>query len=111
MRATFCQLSARPPYLELVEATGSGIYSPARGEGLHHIGMWDPQIAVNKRAFSDAKALPADAEILLPDGSLFAWFSDPADAHGVRLEFVHEGSRPHLQRWIDSGVPGRTLHV
>jgi hypothetical protein len=32
-----------PPYVELLEMQGDGLYGPHHGEGFHHIGVWEPE--------------------------------------------------------------------
>src|SRR4051794_27406868 len=33
-----------PLYLELIQIAGDGIYGAAQGEGIHHIGFWEPDL-------------------------------------------------------------------
>src|SRR5216683_5744005 len=40
----FCYSLQGPPYLELVEMTGTGSWSPEQPEGFHHIGLSDPSV-------------------------------------------------------------------
>jgi catechol 2,3-dioxygenase-like lactoylglutathione lyase family enzyme len=101
-RATYSKQG--PPYMELIEATGEGLYAPGQGEGLHHLGLWDPSLALNKADYLEKKNLEVDAEILLPDGSTFAWYAKPKGAHGVRFEFIDEAARVDLEGWIKTGI-------
>jgi hypothetical protein len=101
-RATYSKQG--PPYVELIEATGSGLYDPSQGEGLHHLGLWDPSLALNKEDYLDKKHLEVDAEILTPDGGTFAWYAKPGGAHGVRFEFIDEAARADLEGWIKTGI-------
>ena len=49
----FCYSLQGPPYLELVEMTGTGSWSPEQPEGFHHIGVSDPSVAARCTAFGD----------------------------------------------------------
>ena len=47
----FCYSLQGPPYLELVEMTGTGSWSPDQPEGFHHIGLSDPDVPARCTAF------------------------------------------------------------
>jgi catechol 2,3-dioxygenase-like lactoylglutathione lyase family enzyme len=47
----FCYSRPGPPYLELVEMTGTGSWSPAQPEGFHHIGLSEPNMPARCAAF------------------------------------------------------------
>ena len=47
----FCYSRQGPPYLELVEMTGTGSWSPEQPEGFHHIGLSDPDVPARCAAF------------------------------------------------------------
>lgn len=78
-----CYTLPGPPYLELMEMTGDGIWSPALGEGLHHIGVSDPSVPGRCAAFSGDVELVTAAE----DGSPLVVVTRPEALHGVRLEY------------------------
>jgi len=40
----YCYSLGDSPYLELMEMTGTGSWSPEQGEGLHHLGLSDPSV-------------------------------------------------------------------
>src|SRR5277367_6908800 len=60
----FCYSLAGPPYIELVEMTGTGSWSPEQPEGFHHIGVSDPSVAARCAAFGH----PADPIAAGDDG-------------------------------------------
>ena len=47
----FCYSLQGPPYLELVEMTGTGSWSPDQPEGFHHLGLSDPSVPDRCTAF------------------------------------------------------------
>jgi catechol 2,3-dioxygenase-like lactoylglutathione lyase family enzyme len=75
-----------PPFLELIEAQDDGIWAEAHGEGLHHIGVWEDDLAAREAALRRAGVPPA-ATIHL-DGRLVAIYMAAAEAHGARVELV-----------------------
>jgi hypothetical protein len=96
-----------PPYIELIEGQGDGLFSLAAGERLHHIGRWAPsdQIDALKTRFGAAVTVtrPGFAGTGL-------WFADPALFYGIWIELVDEGFRPVLDSlrsetdtWLASG--------
>jgi catechol 2,3-dioxygenase-like lactoylglutathione lyase family enzyme len=102
MRATYSVEG--PPHIELIQGQTDGIFSLAGGERLHHLGRWSP-----------SRDELADAHVCLP--TLYSvhqvpgqppgmWLTDPAELHGVIVEFVDENSRPILEAWISGEPPG-----
>ncbi len=90
-----------PPHLELIEAAGDGVYGPARGYGLHHLGTWvedadDYLTQLNSRGIR--------TEATFHDGAinLGAYFN-PSDLFGVRMEACPILIRPGWRDWITSG--------
>jgi hypothetical protein len=63
--------------------TGEGIWSPEQGEGLHHIGLSDPDVPGRCTAFGSAAELVSAAG----DGSPQVVVTRPGALHGVRLEY------------------------
>jgi catechol 2,3-dioxygenase-like lactoylglutathione lyase family enzyme len=81
--ARFCYSLQGPPYLELVEMTGSGSWSPDQPEGFHHIGVSDPSVPARCAAFGDGVELIAPGA----DGAPRVALTPAAALHGVRVEF------------------------
>jgi catechol 2,3-dioxygenase-like lactoylglutathione lyase family enzyme len=80
----FCYSLQGPPYLELVEMTGTGSWSPEQPEGFHHIGVSDPSVAARCTAFGDQVDLIAPGD---DGGSPRVVLTRPEALHGVRLEY------------------------
>jgi len=83
----FCYSLPGPPYLELVEMTGTGSWSPDQPEGFHHIGISDPAVPAR------CSALGGQAELIAPgqDGSPLVALTRPEALHGVRVEYFDAG--------------------
>jgi hypothetical protein len=81
----FCYSLPGPPYLELVEMTGTGSWSPDQPEGFHHLGSSDPGVAARCAAFGDGVDLIAPAD----DGSPLVALTPAEALHGVRVEYFN----------------------
>ena len=73
-----------PPYLELVEMAGSGIWGPGQGEGLHHIAFADPDVSGRCTAFDGQ----ADTVVRGEGDSVRVIFTRPEALHGIRVEYL-----------------------
>jgi catechol 2,3-dioxygenase-like lactoylglutathione lyase family enzyme len=91
-----------PFRLELIEMTGVGIYGADLGEGLHHLGIWDTDPAARLRAL-EAEGKSVDAIFRGPDGTVSVFYASPANADGVRIEYVNAAQRERLERWFNGG--------
>jgi len=87
-----------PPYVQLIEAQASGIYGIDQGEGLHHFGVWvDDADECRDVLTNDGMRV----EKQFPHGErTAAWYSHPADLHGVRVEYTGEVVRPGVESWL-----------
>ena len=79
----FCYSLQGPPYLELVEMTGTGNWSPDQPEGFHHIGVTDPSVPARCAAFGNQADLIAAGN----DGVPRVVLTRPEALHGVRVEY------------------------
>jgi catechol 2,3-dioxygenase-like lactoylglutathione lyase family enzyme len=82
----FCYSLQGPPYLELVEMTGTGSWSAEQAEGFHHLGLADPSVPARCTAFGDAADLIASGA----DGSPLVVLTRPEALHGIRVEYFDE---------------------
>lgn len=92
-----CYSLQGPPYLELVEMTGAGIWSPDQGEGLHHIGLSDPGVPGRCAAFGGADVIASG-----PGGSPLVAITRPAALHGVRVEYLDANVAAQLLGYLES---------
>src|SRR5579863_10779408 len=58
----FCYSLQGPPYLELVEMTGTGSWSAEQPEGFHHLGLSDPDLPARCAAFGRVDLIAPGAD-------------------------------------------------
>jgi Glyoxalase/Bleomycin resistance protein/Dioxygenase superfamily len=100
-----CRLtySAGPMHVELLQATGDGLWSPQNVGGIHHVGMWSEDPVADSKALLAAGAVWEASMYLAPEmvGVVFVRH------RGVLVELVTEQLRTPLLDWIE----GRRAHV
>jgi catechol 2,3-dioxygenase-like lactoylglutathione lyase family enzyme len=98
----FCYSLPGPPYLELVEMTGAGSWSPEQPEGFHHIGVSDPGVPVRCAAFG------LGVELIAPgaDGSPLVALTPPQALHGVRVEYFNVAVATQVLGYLSSRAVG-----
>jgi catechol 2,3-dioxygenase-like lactoylglutathione lyase family enzyme len=93
-----------PPYYELLEAQGTGVFGLHQGEGPHHIGMW---VENGPERLKDLQKRGLRPEIVQysGDGLLIFSYFEPEDFCGTRLEILDSSQRAMHEEWIkqDSG--------
>jgi hypothetical protein len=75
---------------------------PNGGEGMHHVGVWETDLDA-RMAELEAQGLSVEARVLLEDGSLLTAFNDPADLHGVRVEFIDNRDQTKMEGFMKTG--------
>jgi hypothetical protein len=81
-----------PPYYELLEAKGHGVFSlDGREEGFHHVGMF-VEDSDRTRVAMAKEAVEPSARILGANGQTRVWFSQPSALHGLQLELLDSTS-------------------
>src|SRR5882757_2622621 len=98
----FCYSLQGPPYLELVQMTGTGSWSPEQGEGFHHIGLSDPGVPARCTAFGNRMDVIASAD----DGSPLVALTHPEALHGVRVEYFDETIAAQFLGYLSSRAGG-----
>jgi hypothetical protein len=91
-----------PPYVELLEMQGDGLYGAQHGEGFHHIGVWEPHCE-RRVAEWRSKGLEPEGIQYTPEGRIIVAYFRPEATHGTRLELVDEARREQMERWIAGG--------
>ena len=102
LRITYSQQG--PPYYELIETQeGGGIYSKEYGEGLHHIGLWEPDCEARLDTLK-SKGLEPQAIQYTAKNRIAVVYFRPAGLHGMRLEIIDQAHQPSIEEWINGGV-------
>jgi catechol 2,3-dioxygenase-like lactoylglutathione lyase family enzyme len=91
-----------PPYFEFIEMQETGIYGHEHGEGLHHVGMWEPDCEKRLSALR-AKGLEPEAVQYTSTNRIIVAYFSPRNLNGMRLEIVDESRRPMMENWIAGG--------
>jgi Glyoxalase/Bleomycin resistance protein/Dioxygenase superfamily len=100
-----CRLtySTGPMHVELLQASGDGLWSPQNVGGIHHVGMWSADPVADSNALLTAGAIWEASMYLAPEliGVVFVRH------RGILIEFVTDQLRTALLDWIE----GRRPHV
>jgi catechol 2,3-dioxygenase-like lactoylglutathione lyase family enzyme len=91
-----------PPYIELNESSGTGIFGPQNAEGLHHIGLWSDDNVAEKVRLESA-GVRINGTVFWDDGSIQALFTRPDDLYGIRLAYVNSQNRTSIESFISTG--------
>jgi catechol 2,3-dioxygenase-like lactoylglutathione lyase family enzyme len=91
------------PYIELVEAQGDGLFSPSRGEGVHHVGIWESDCEARVEEM-ERNGVEMVAAQYTPEGKIIVAYFEPQDMKGVMLEIVDSGRKDMMERWF-AGEP------
>jgi Glyoxalase/Bleomycin resistance protein/Dioxygenase superfamily len=91
-----------PPYYELIQATGDGIFSLANsGQILYH-GVWEKDMAA-RLEFLREHGIGADAIFRHDAASLpYAVFTEPF-LEGTRVEYMDVANKEFMLEWIHTG--------
>jgi hypothetical protein len=95
---------AGPPYVEILQATGEGLWSSERGYGVHHVGGFAVEFAATVKRY-EALGLPREATIFAGNGEPIIAFFSPSQPGGVRLEVLSPVLRPSWTEWVGGGPP------
>jgi hypothetical protein len=91
-----------PPYVELLEMQGDGLYGAHHGEGFHHIGVWERDCEGRLDAWK-AQGVQPEGIQYTPEGRIIVAYFRPEGTQGVRFELVDEARREQMERWIGGG--------
>lgn len=86
-----------PPQLELLEATGEGIYGLQHAGGLHHVAVLDPAPA-SRSDFLVAAGLKEVGAQYRPDGSMIVSYLEGLP--GVRVELLDASVQEAIDAWV-----------
>jgi catechol 2,3-dioxygenase-like lactoylglutathione lyase family enzyme len=99
-----------PPYVQLIEAHPTGVYGINQGEGFHHFGVWVDD-ATECQEVLGHEGLRSEMQFDRGD-EVAAWYCNPADLHGIRVEYTGEIARPGVESWLrgESPLEGAQSH-
>lgn len=92
-----------PPYYELIEANGAGIFSAGQENRILYVGMYEPDIEARMRTLEE-QGIGIDAVARFEENGPPDWIITKADLLGIRLEYVDSQDRPRIDRWVHTGV-------
>jgi catechol 2,3-dioxygenase-like lactoylglutathione lyase family enzyme len=93
-----------PVYVELMQATGDGVWSARHGYGLHHIGGFVSDIPEHMRRLVGAGLAP-EASAFTPGGELLLSYFHPGGLMGARYELLSDKLKPGWSAWVAGGAP------
>lgn len=92
-----------PPYYELLEAQGAGIYGIHQGIGVHHIGVWEPNCENRLERLVHKHGLVREAVQYTPDRRIIVAYLEPTALYGTRIEIVDQGRKDQMDAWLAGG--------
>jgi hypothetical protein len=93
-----------PPHVEILQATGDGLWSPDRGLGVHHVGGFAVDFEATVARY-DARGLQREATIYAGNGEPIIVFFTAPEPGGYRLEVLSPVLRPSWTEWVSGGPP------
>lgn len=93
-----------PPYVEILEATGDGLWSPQRGLGMHHVGGFATDFEATVARY-EARGLRRDATVWAGSGEPIIAFFAPGEPGDARVEVLSPLLRPSWTAWVSGGPP------
>jgi hypothetical protein len=91
-----------PPYVQLIQGQPTGVYGIQRGEGFHHFGVWVDDAAHCRQVLGE-EGIRTEKQFGQED-QVVAWYSNPADLHGIRVEYTGEAVRSGVESWLRGDV-------
>jgi catechol 2,3-dioxygenase-like lactoylglutathione lyase family enzyme len=93
-----------PVYVELIEATGDGVWSARHGFGMHHFGGYAADLGAACAAAIQQGAVP-ECVVRAADGAHLLTYFAPGGLMGARLEVLTDRMRPAWEKWVAGGPP------
>jgi hypothetical protein len=95
-----------PPYWEILQAVGDGIYGAQHAETLHHVAVLHPDPAARRDELVRA-GFRETATQYRDDGSIIVTYLDPEALSGVRIELLDAAVQTAIDAWIagEDAVP------
>lgn len=101
---TFVYSRSGPQHVELLCGEPGSIWDGATSAGVHHVGVWSDDIAVDAQQFvSDGWTVDAAARAPEDGFGAFAYVTSPT---GMIVELVAAAARPRFDVWFAGGSLG-----
>lgn len=92
-----------PPYYELIEASGDGIFSAKHQGTILYLGVWEKDMAARLKAL-EKEGIGIDAWFRNKEGSVpFTVITSPQGTLGIRMEYVDQSVRSTIEKWVETG--------
>jgi catechol 2,3-dioxygenase-like lactoylglutathione lyase family enzyme len=91
-----------PPYYELIQAAGDGIFSAREAGQILYLGMWESDMAGRMRTLQE-NGIGIDAQLKASEDAVPFCIITKPDVLGIRLEYVDESAHPGIERWVHTG--------
>jgi hypothetical protein len=102
-----------PSYYELIEATPGGVFDGTAEEKVHHVGIWEENMAERVRLLREdgigvlASGVGLTGRPGLIEDATPHWVITEPSALGVRFEYVDAAMRMGIEMWLETGeFPG-----
>lgn len=94
-----------PPYYELIEMTGSGIYAPHHNvPGFHHVSVWLDEDEMMSKIQQDRTTITAI--FWAPDGAPRACYEAPTAPAHLRIEYLNRNLKSRFEHlWATGKLP------
>lgn len=92
-----------PPYYELIEASGDGIFSAKHQGKILYLGVWEKDMAARVKALEE-EGIEIDAWFRNEEGSIpFTVITSPQGQLGIRMEYVDQNVQSTIEQWVHTG--------
>lgn len=92
----------REPYVELIEATGDGVFAPSRAGALLYYACWEPDMKARLARLA-SQGFGMDAVIRMDADSDPIAAITSYDNQGIRLELADPAAKPVMEHWARTG--------
>lgn len=93
-----------PPYYELIEASGDGIFSAKHQGKILYLGVWEKDMAARVKALEEER-IKIDAWFRNEEGGVpFCIITSPQGALGIRMEYVDQSVQSTIEHWVETGT-------
>ncbi|WP_013334261.1 VOC family protein [Gloeothece verrucosa] len=91
-----------PPYYELIEASGDGIFSAKHEGKILYLGVWEKDMKARIEAL-EKEGIAIDAWFRNQEGSIpFTVITSPQGPLGIRIEYVDQSVRNTIEHWVET---------